>query len=114
MISANITLYFNQQFSVNSLSSRSSVCSIPLTEYVHIETDGSSYDLKRIILGPIKLRKGQEVMVTIEKAKKALNKNGKSYTEEEVKKIKELFEFWAKQEYNKYQKNKQHEKRNTI
>jgi hypothetical protein len=53
-------------------------------------------------------------MVTIEKAKKALNKNGKSYTEEEVKKIKELFEFWAKQEYKNYQKNKQHEKRNTI
>ena len=60
------------------------------------------------------MRKGQEVMVKIEKAKKALNKNGKSYTEEEVKKIKELFEFWAKQEYKNYQKNKQHEKRSDL
>ncbi len=53
-------------------------------------------------------------MVSTETAKKILNKNGKSYTEEQVKKIKELFELWAKQEYNNYKKNKQHEKRNNI
>mgnify|MGYP003526985476 CR=1 FL=1 len=43
-----------------------------------------------------------------------LNKNGKSYTDEQVKKIKELFEFWAKLEYNNYQKNKEHEKCNNL
>ena len=53
-------------------------------------------------------------MVSIETAKKILNKNGKSYTEEEVKKIKELFEFWAKQEYNNYQKKRQNEKRSNL
>ena len=53
-------------------------------------------------------------MVSIEAAKKILNKNGKSYTDEQVKKIKELFEFWAKLEYNNYQKNKEHEKCNNL
>ncbi len=46
-------------------------------------------------------------MVSIEAAKKILNKNGKSYTDEQVKKIKELFEFWAKLEYNNFKKNNQ-------
>jgi len=45
-------------------------------------------------------------MVSIETAKAILNKDGKSYTDEQVKKIKELFEFWAKLEFNNYQKNK--------
>ena len=47
-------------------------------------------------------------MVSLETAKNILNKNGKTYTDEQVKKIMELFEFWAKLEYNIYLKNKQH------
>ncbi len=41
-------------------------------------------------------------MVSLETAKGVLNKNGKTYTDEQVKKIMELFEFWAKLEYNYY------------
>lgn len=78
--------------------------------------DGSRYDLKRIILCPIKKYEnwGSEDMVSIETAKGILNKNGKTYTDEQVKKIMELFEFWAKLEYNNYLKNKQHEKRSNL
>lgn len=44
-------------------------------------------------------------MVSIENAKSILNKNGKTYTDEQVKKIIELFKFWADLEYNNYLKN---------
>lgn len=53
-------------------------------------------------------------MVSIETAKSILNKKGKTYTDEQVKKIMELFEFWAKLEYNNYLKKKQHEKRSNL
>lgn len=53
-------------------------------------------------------------MVSIETAKSILNKNGKTYTDEQVKKIMELFEFWTKLEYNNYLKNRQHEKRSNL
>ena len=43
-------------------------------------------------------------MVSLETAKSILNKNGKAYTDEQVKKIIELFEFWAKLEYNNFLK----------
>jgi ABC-type transporter MlaC component len=53
-------------------------------------------------------------MVSFETAKSILNKNGKTYTDEEVKKIIELFKFWTELEYNNYLKNKQHEKRSNL
>lgn len=53
-------------------------------------------------------------MVSIETAKGILNKNGKTYTDEQVKKIMELFEFWVKLEYANYLKNKQHEEHSNL
>jgi hypothetical protein len=68
----------------------------------------SRYDLKRIILYPDKRNEnwGGENMVSIETAKSILNKNGKTYTDEEVKKIIELFKFWTDLEFNNYLKTK--------
>ena len=78
--------------------------------------DRSRYDLKRIILFPEKTNenRGGEIMVSIETAKSILNKNGKTYSDEDVKKIIELFKFWTELEYNNYLKNKQHEKRSHL
>jgi hypothetical protein len=70
--------------------------------------DRSRYDLKRIILYLDKINgnRGGEIMVSIETAKSILNKNGKTYTDEEVKKIMELFKFWTDLEFNNYLKTK--------
>ena len=80
------------------------------------QKDGSRYDHKRIILYLEKTNEnwGGEDMVSIETAKSILNKNGKTYTDGQVKKILELYEFWTKLEYNNYLKNKQNEKRSNL
>jgi len=47
-------------------------------------------------------------MLSVIECKKILNQNEKKYTDEEVKKIIELFSFWAKLEYETYLKMKNH------
>lgn len=46
--------------------------------------------------------------------KRTLMKNGKPFTEEEVEKINNLFEYWAKLDFNNYLKNKNHEKHSNL
>ena len=47
-------------------------------------------------------------MLSINECKKILNQNERKYTDAEVKKIIELFSFWAKLEYETYLKKKNH------
>lgn len=45
-------------------------------------------------------------MISTDVSKRVLNKNGKTYTDEQVIKIMELFKFWAELEFSNYLKSK--------
>ena len=84
------------------------VCTCSWPEYVLTKKDGSRYDLKRIILYPEKINEnwGGEEMLSLNECKKILNANEKGIADEQLKKIMELFYFWARIEFENYKKEK--------
>ena len=49
-------------------------------------------------------------MLSIEECRKILNINGTKYTDEEIKKIRDLLYYWAEIEFDNYKNNKSLEK----
>ena len=53
-------------------------------------------------------------MLSLEKCKKILNKNGKKYTDDQVEKIREFLYTMAMIEYRRYEKKKQQDEKESI